>query len=118
MLGEPQTFAVQVTPLRNLPLDLYILMDLSHPMSDELQSVKDISDQIGELGYYTLTRASPHCTLHTLRCITYYTHHCTHILTCTHKYVCTHMYAHIHIRTHTLVELEASQQMFNLYLGL
>jgi len=50
LLGEPQTFTIQVTPLRDLPLDLYILMDLSNSMSDELQSVKDISDQIGELG--------------------------------------------------------------------
>ena len=50
LLGEPQTFRIQVTPLRDLPLDLYILMDLSNSMSDELQSVKDISGQIGELG--------------------------------------------------------------------
>jgi len=49
-LGEPQTFTVSVTPLRDLPLDLYILMDLSNSMSDELMSVKEISGQIGELG--------------------------------------------------------------------
>jgi len=48
-LGEPQTFTVQVTPLRNLPLDLYILIDLSNSMSDELQSVKNITGQISEL---------------------------------------------------------------------
>jgi len=47
-VGEPQTFTIQVTPLRDLPLDLYILMDLSNSMSDELQSVKDISDQIAQ----------------------------------------------------------------------
>jgi len=48
-LGEPQTLTVQVTPLRNLPLDLYILMDLSNSMSDELQIVKDIAGVISEL---------------------------------------------------------------------
>ena len=50
MLGVPTTFTVSVTALRNLPLDLYILMDLSFSMSDELDTVKSIADQIGKLG--------------------------------------------------------------------
>ena len=47
--GEPLTFTVNVTTLRNLPLDLYILMDLSGSMADELSTVKAIADQISEL---------------------------------------------------------------------
>jgi len=40
--GEPQTFTVRVSPSANYPLDLYILMDLSSSMSDELQSMNVI----------------------------------------------------------------------------
>ena len=47
--GEPLTFTVNVTTLRNLPLDLYILMDLSNSMSDELDAVKAIAEQISKL---------------------------------------------------------------------
>ena len=43
------TFPVNVTTLRNLPLDLYILMDLSGSMTDELDAVKAIAAQISEL---------------------------------------------------------------------
>ena len=43
------TFTVNVTTLRNPPLDLYILMDLSNSMANELSTVKDIAEQIGEL---------------------------------------------------------------------
>ena len=50
VVGVPTTFTVSVTALRNLPLDLYILMDLSFSMSDELDTVKSIADQIGKLG--------------------------------------------------------------------
>ena len=49
VVGVPQTFTVSVTALRNLPLDLYILMDLSFSMSDELNTVKSVADQIGKL---------------------------------------------------------------------
>lgn len=47
--GEPVTFMVNVTALRNLPLDLYVLMDLSSSMAQELATVKAIAGQIGEL---------------------------------------------------------------------
>ena len=50
VLGVPTTFTVSVTALRNLPLDLYILMDLSNSMADELVTVKSVADQIGKLG--------------------------------------------------------------------
>ena len=60
--GEPVTFTVNVTTLRNLPLDLYILMDLSNSMSDELDTVKSIAGQIGEFG---ISSAWLHTCLHT-----------------------------------------------------
>ena len=50
VVGVPTTFTVSVTALRNLPLDLYILMDLSFSMSDELDTVKSVANQIGKLG--------------------------------------------------------------------
>ena len=46
--GEPQTFTVRVSPSANYPLDLYILMDLSSSMSDDLNMVKSLSSQLGE----------------------------------------------------------------------
>ena len=36
-----------VTPLRNLPLDLYILIDLSMSTDDELNGLKVIAGDIG-----------------------------------------------------------------------
>lgn len=45
--GEPQTFTVSVTPQANYPLDLYILMDLSASMSDDLDSISRLSVQLG-----------------------------------------------------------------------
>ena len=60
--GEPLTFTVNVTTLRNPPLDLYILMDLSNSMSDELVTVKAIAGQIGEFG---ISSAWLHTCLHT-----------------------------------------------------
>ena len=50
VLGEPATFTVTVTPQRNLPLDLYILIDVSSSMREELNTVQAISTLIGE-GY-------------------------------------------------------------------
>ena len=46
-LGVPQTFTVTVTPLRNLPLDLYVLIDLSGSMIEELNSLKQVAGDIG-----------------------------------------------------------------------
>ena len=46
--GDPQTFTVSVTPQRNLPLDFYILIDLSGSMENELNTVKSISSRIGK----------------------------------------------------------------------
>ena len=46
-VGVPQTFTVTVTPLRNLPLDLYVLIDLSPSMMDDLDSLKTLAGDIG-----------------------------------------------------------------------
>ena len=46
-LGDSQEFKVSVTPQRNLPLDLYILIDLSASMMEELDTLQNISTLIG-----------------------------------------------------------------------
>ena len=48
--GEPQSFEVRVTPQRNLPLDLYVLSDLSGSMEDELEALQAVAGDIGECG--------------------------------------------------------------------
>ncbi|XP_064401289.1 integrin beta-2-like [Halichondria panicea] len=45
-VGQAQEFSVSITALRNLPLDLYILMDLSGSMSNVLASVQEIAGDI------------------------------------------------------------------------
>ena len=47
--GDSQEFTVVVTPNENAPLDLYILMDLSASMETNLETVQQISNQIGEM---------------------------------------------------------------------
>ena len=47
-VGQPITFDVNITALRNLPLDLYILMDLSSSMGRVLLSLREVSGQIGK----------------------------------------------------------------------
>ena len=46
--GDPQSFRVQVTPQRDLPLDLYILIDLSRSMSEELSTIQSIANEISK----------------------------------------------------------------------
>ena len=45
--GEPQQFRVLVNSTANYPLDLYILMDLSASMSNDLTTVQSLSNQLG-----------------------------------------------------------------------
>lgn len=47
-VGSPLSFNVTVTPQPNLPLDLYILIDLSGSMSEELRTVQVIASQIAD----------------------------------------------------------------------
>nr|AAB66911.1 integrin subunit betaPo1 [Ophlitaspongia tenuis] len=40
--GQPQTFNLNVRPARNFPIDLYLLMDLSYSMRDDLDNLKQL----------------------------------------------------------------------------
>ena len=53
-VGDPVTFNISVTPRRNLPLDLYILIDLSFSMTDELVAIQNIANRIGVLTLHLL----------------------------------------------------------------
>jgi protocadherin alpha len=46
--GSPQTFEVQVKPANNFPIDLYLLMDLSLSMSDDLSNLKRLGTQLAD----------------------------------------------------------------------
>ena len=45
--GSPQEFDVQVRPATDFPIDLYLLMDLSFSMNDDLQNLKTLGNQLG-----------------------------------------------------------------------
>ncbi len=47
--GEPVTFNLSIQPAANYPLDLYLLMDLSYSMRDDLDNLKQLGNQIGML---------------------------------------------------------------------
>jgi protocadherin alpha len=44
--GEPVSFPLRIKPARNYPLDLYLLMDLSYSMRDDLSNLKTLGTQI------------------------------------------------------------------------
>ena len=52
-VGKPVNFSVVVTPQRRLPLDLYVLMDLSASVVTQLQGLKVITGDIGD--YYKIS---------------------------------------------------------------
>ena len=45
--GAPITFPLQVRPARNFPIDLYLLMDLSFSMRDDLDNLKRLGADLG-----------------------------------------------------------------------
>ena len=45
--GQAQTITVSVRPANNFPLDIYLLMDLSFSMNDDLQTLRNLSSQLG-----------------------------------------------------------------------
>ena len=45
--GIPQTFSIKVQPPTFISVDMYILMDLSFTMKDDLSSLLDLTDDIG-----------------------------------------------------------------------
>ena len=57
-----------MTALRNLPLDLYLLMDLSGSMTQDLDGVKTISSEIGEFPHTCLHKPVVIDTSHTHTC--------------------------------------------------
>ena len=46
--GEPISFRLGIQPAPNFPLDLYLLMDLSASMNDDLANLKTLGDDIGK----------------------------------------------------------------------
>ena len=46
-IGSPVTFEVSVKPANNFPIDLYLLMDLSASMSDDLENLKTLGRLLG-----------------------------------------------------------------------
>lgn len=48
IIGQPVKFNVTVKPAPNFPLDLYLLMDLSYSMNNDLDHLKSLGGQIGE----------------------------------------------------------------------
>ena len=61
-IGSPVTFEVQVQPANNFPIDLYLLMDLSFSMDDDLDNLKRLGTS---LGTYSMHVHSP--TIHTVQ---------------------------------------------------
>ena len=47
LTGAPVTFPLAIRPARNFPLDLYLLMDLSFSMNDDLANLKALGAQLG-----------------------------------------------------------------------
>ena len=45
--GIPQTFSIKVQPPTFISVDMYILMDLSFTMRDDLSNLIDLTDDIG-----------------------------------------------------------------------
>jgi len=45
--GQPQSITVSVKPANNFPLDVYLLIDESSSMSDDLQNLRTLSSQLG-----------------------------------------------------------------------
>ena len=43
---EPQHFDLEVRPSNNYPIDLYLLMDLSYSMRDDLKKLKTLGAQL------------------------------------------------------------------------
>lgn len=46
--GTPQTFSFRVRPARDFPIDIYLLMDLSFSMEDDLSNLKALGADLGE----------------------------------------------------------------------
>jgi hypothetical protein len=47
-IGQPYTQEVKITPASSFPIDMYVLMDLSLTMSDDLGTLQRISQKLGQ----------------------------------------------------------------------
>ena len=54
--GAPITFPLRVRPARNFPIDLYLLMDLSFSMRDDLDNLKQLGADLGTLYMCTYSK--------------------------------------------------------------
>ena len=45
--GSSEKFPVTVRPVNNFPIDIYLLMDLSFSMEDDLANLKRLGTQLG-----------------------------------------------------------------------
>ena len=52
MQGSTERFPVQVRPANNFPIDIYLLMDLSYSMEDDLDNLKRLGTQLGTYYMY------------------------------------------------------------------
>ena len=50
---QPVTFDLQIQPARNFPIDLYLLMDLSASMGDDLANLQSLASTLGMDHSYT-----------------------------------------------------------------
>jgi hypothetical protein len=55
-VGEAQTFPVIVRPARDFPIDLYLLMDLSFSMNDDLENLQMLGADLGKYDNYSMCR--------------------------------------------------------------
>lgn len=46
-IGSPVTFPITVEPARNFPVDIYLLMDLSFSMEDDLVNLRRLGATLG-----------------------------------------------------------------------
>lgn len=49
LAGQPSTFRFQVRQAEDYPVDLYYVMDLSKSMEDDLQNLKSLGSELGEI---------------------------------------------------------------------
>ena len=47
--GSPESFTLEVRPAGDYPLDVYFLMDFSASMGDDLSSVQNLANTIGNI---------------------------------------------------------------------
>jgi len=57
--GQTQTISVGVQPANNFPVDIYYLMDQSFSMIDDLDSLRNLAEELGQ--YIVVLILIVHC---------------------------------------------------------